>query len=204
MGQRAKGGKTDRKRRKRGKEPVVPARASTCEKIQLDAFDVRHRFAANPLQCVSTPRDRLVLRDLEFPYRYWHKTPAEAQDRSKFWDDLSRYLEKEFGEKNIAHRFADLLVGYLLVTENTTPGRALRQLRPLVGSAPTSRPQHRESLQLVLTRAMADDLTRVWKKRKIACEVFIPQIWSAIGIRVEPSSILRTERRSRRRTQGTN
>jgi len=193
MGRRTKGVKAGRKKRKRAPK-----------QYQVDAFDVRHRFAANPLQCVATPSARLILRDLEFPYRHWHKTQADAQGGARFWDDLSQYLEKEFRSKNLARRFADLLVGYLLVTENETSGRALRPLRPLIGSAPTSRPQRRESLQLLLTRAMADDLTRVWKKRKVACEFLIPQIWSAIGITVKPSSILRTERRSRRRTMGTN
>ena len=211
------------------KKPLVPVGDSNTKKIQLDAFDVRHRFAENPLLCLAAPNARLVLRSLEFPYRHWHKVPSDAQTGSQFWDDLSQHLLEKFGEKKIAHRFADFLVGFLLVTENETPGRSsqdrntsrkllrrtvevesaakrereLHRVNRIVGAPATSRPQRRESLQLLLTRAMADDLTKVWKKRKIVCEDLIPQIWSAIGITVKPSSILRTERRSRHRTIGT-
>jgi hypothetical protein len=165
----------------------------------LDAFDVRYRFALNPLACVADSNARRVLREQEFPYREWRKAPV--QDLKPFWSDLSVFLQDMLVvSEKVSRRFADFLVGYLLATENESPGRELRPLRTIVGSAATANPQRRESLQLVLTRAMVDDLMKEYS-RKTACEVLVPQIWSAIGITLQPNSILRMERRSRRRVK---
>jgi len=166
----------------------------------MDPFDVRYRFALDPLECVADQDAGRILRAQEFPYRPWQQA-VPSQDKTAFWDDLSEYLrEKVSVSEMLAQRFADFLVGYLLVIENESPGRALRPLRPLIGSAATAKPQRREHLQLILTRAMTADLSPEFS-RKVACEVLIPQIWNAIGITVHPNSVLRIERRSRRRLE---
>src|SRR5258705_12405070 len=126
----------------------------------MDAFDVRYRFASNPLECVGGKGAARILREQEFPYRPW-RLAIPSDDKTAFWDDLSQYLREKLSvSERLAHRFADFLVGYLLVIENETPGRALRPLRPLIGSAATAKPQRHENLQLLITRAMGDYLRR--------------------------------------------
>ena len=106
------------------------------------------------------------------------------------------------GDGELASRFADFLVGYLLVIENETVGRDFRPLRKILGRSPVgANPQRRESLKSVLTGAMADGLLRHYT-RKVACEVVIPKIWEAIGIATEGASLVRTERRVRNRRVG--
>jgi hypothetical protein len=135
-------------------------------------------------------------------------------------------LEELVGS-GLGSRFADFLAGFLLVTDNETPGRNyedtenritqkkilrgreavkrldrdLQRLKRIVGSPATSCPQRRESLKLVLSNAMVDDLVRSGLARKIACEVLLPRIWAMIGINIDSASVLRMERRSRNKNR---
>lgn len=202
-------------------------------KTQLDTFDVRERFAADPLKCIRNLAAKRVLREQDPGWRPWVRLPlahrragteivAPARWEEKYWNSLSGYLEELIGDAKLGARFADLLVGYLLVVENEyehmgptvssfreamadvskqkSSGRAMRPLRRIMGSPATSRPQRRESLKLVLSRNMVADLVASGLSRKFACEERLPQVWAAIGVKLNPKSILRTERRSRKRT----
>lgn len=176
-------------------------------KAQLDAFDVRESFAIDPLGCIDDRQKRSVLREQDFCWRPWVGLPYDirragevtpARWAEKYWNSLSGYLQ-ELVDPKLGPRFADLLVGYLLVVENETPGRELRPLRPIIGSAVTSRPQHAKSLKLVLSGAIVDDLIASGLSRKIACEDRLPKVWEAIGVKMKPASSLRMERRARNR-----
>jgi hypothetical protein len=235
VSQRAKSVKSDRKRGKRATKLINFAEHPKAEQIHLDVFDVRHWFAKAPLECV-TSRDALsILRELDFGWRHWVNLPYDvrragtvtpARWNEQFWSGLSGYLQ-QLVDLKLGPRFADYLVGYLLVVENETPGRTCRdrqnytpmKLRPrvfesdakrerelhrlkrIVGPPATSSPQRQPSLKLVLNAAMVRDLVASGLSRKIACEERLPVIWAAIGVGVEPASILRTERRIRRKRQ---
>src|SRR5258706_15852760 len=94
----------------------------TCQEVfytflAMDAFDVRYRFALNPLECVADGDACHILRAQEFPYRPW-RSAIPPQDKTAFWDDLSEYLREKLSvSKTLAQRLADFLVGYLLVIE---------------------------------------------------------------------------------------
>jgi hypothetical protein len=199
----------------------------------LDEFDVRHWFARDPLCCVENPEARRILRSQDFGWRPWVGTeynnrqlftewitPARWQEG--FWSSLSDSLEELVGS-GLGNRFADFLVGFLLVINNETPGRKyedregrishkliphdpkaaakrdrdLHLLKRMAGSPAISRPQRKESLQLVLSKAMVDDLARPPVSRKFVCEERLPQIWAMIGKEIDSASILRMERRYR-------
>jgi hypothetical protein len=170
----------------------------------LDVFDLREWFAQDPLGCVADCAAQNLLRAQEFPYRHW-RPPRSKWSRKSFWEDLADYLRSTETLGDLASRFADFLVGYLLVVENQTPGRAkgprshdpFRPLRKILG-APRARanPQRRESLKSVITRAMADDLCGDYG-RKNACEIVIPKAWKAVGVASDGVSLRRTERRAR-------
>jgi hypothetical protein len=212
---------------------------SMARKVQLDAFDVRESFAKNPRGCIAHPTKRSILWEQDFGWRPWVRlekadrraestieTPARWEE--KYWNSLSGYLEEVVGDGRLGARFADFLVGYLLVVESEyvhmapavnsfkeavatmdgdskhkSSGRAMRPLRPILGSPATSRPEHCESLKLVLTRIMVADLVRSGFSRKLACEERLPGIWETIAVKVNPKTILRTERRSRKRIAGS-
>ena len=207
-------------------------------RAQLDAFDVRESFAANPLTCIRNLTSKRILREQDFGWRPWVRLPVahrlagteiETPDRwkEKYWNSLSGYLQELVGDAKLGACFADLLVGYLLVVESEykhmgptvnsfkealtamvdvskhqSSGRAMRPLRRIIGSPATSRPQRRESLELALSRIMVASLVASGFSRKFACEERLPQIWEAIEVNVNPESLLRTERRSRKRTVG--
>lgn len=208
-------------------------------KVQLDAFNIRESFATNPLTCIRNLTAKTILREQDFGWRPWVRLPlahrragtviaTPARWEEKYWDSLSGYLEDLAGDARLGARFADLLVGYLLVVESEyeemrpevnsfkealaamadlskhqSSGRAMRPLRRILGSPATSRPQRRESLKLVLVRIMVADLVASGFSRKFACEERLPKIWAAIAVELKPESILRMERRSRKRTPGT-
>lgn len=198
-----------------------------------DLFDVVHQFAKSPLACIADTAARTVLREQDFGWRPWigelldqrragPRSPARWQE--KFWDSLSGYLH-ELVDPGLAPRFTDLLIGYMLVLDNETPGRnhkdeptgitrrldllapnwakernrELKRLRSIVGPPVTANPQRRNSLQLVIIAAMVSDLVASDISRKYACEELLPKIWLAIGVKV-PSSLLRMERHSRQKT----
>ncbi len=182
-------------------------------KAQFDAFDVRERFAADPLGCIRNLAAKRILREQDFGWRPWARLPladrragtvvvAPARWEEKFWESLRGYLQ-ELLDVRLASRFADFLVGYLLVVENETGGRELRPLRHIIGSPPSGRPQHAESLKQVLSRTMVDDLVASGFTRTSACEEVLPKIWETIEVKMKPASILRMERRSRKRTSET-
>jgi hypothetical protein len=203
----------------------------------LDEFDIRHWFALDPLHCVDCPAARRILRSQDFGWRPWVGTKYDnrrllteiitpARWREGFWTSLSGSLEDLVGSC-LGSRFADFLVGFLLVTDNETPGRNykdtenritqkkilrgpedakrldrdLHRLKRIVGSPATSCGQRRESLKLVLSNAMVDDLVRSGLARKIACEVVLPQIWAMTRINTDSASLLRMERRSRNKNR---
>jgi hypothetical protein len=205
-------------------------------KAKLDAFEIRESFAADPLGCIRNRAAKRILREQDFGSRPWVLLPladrrAETRIKTpnrweeKYWTSLSSYLQELVGDARLAARFADLLVGHLLVVESEyqhmgpdvnsfkealaamadvsthqSSGRAIRPLRRILGSPATSHPQRRESLQLVLSRIMVADLVKSGFSRKLACEERLPEIWATIGVKVKPESILRMERRSRKRT----
>ena len=203
----------------------------------LDEFDVRHWFALDPLHCVDNSAARRILRSQDFGWRPWVGTEhdnrrllteiiAPVRWQEGYWNSLSGFLEELVGS-DLGSRFADFLVGFLLVVNNETPGRNyqdtesritreqnphdheaaakrdrdLHRLKRIVGSPATSRPQRKESLELVLCNAMVVDLVRFGLSRKIACELRLPQIWATIGIKIDSASILRMERRSRNKNR---
>ena len=54
--------------------------------------------------------------------KYLDQRPRTADRwREKYWDGLAQYLE-QLVDSALCPQFADLLVGYLLVTENESPG----------------------------------------------------------------------------------
>jgi hypothetical protein len=205
---------------------------------KLDAFDVRESFAADPLRCLRNLAAKRILREQDFGWRPWVRLPlahrragteevTPARWEENYWSSLSGYLQELVGDVKRGARFADLLVGYLLVVEteyehmgptvksfkealtamadvskHQSSGRAMRPLRRIIGSPATSRPQRRESLKLILSRIMVADLVGSKFSRKFASEERLPGIWAAIAVKVNSKSILRTERRSRRRTMG--
>ena len=141
-----------------------------------------------------------------------------------FWESLSGYMDELVGSMELGARFADFLVGFLLVIENETPGRnyrnseirlrkkrrrrpvspekqdrELHRLKRIVGAPATGRPQRRESLKVILSRAIVADLKKAGLSRKFVCEERLAQIWAAIDVKIEPASILRMERRSRQK-----
>jgi len=183
-------------------------------KAQSDAFEVREKFAADPLGCIRNPASTRILREQDFGWRPWARLPladrraetvvkAPARWEEGFWQGLKGYLREVVSDVRLASRFADFLMGYLLISENETRGRDLRPLRHIIGSPPSSRPQHAESLKQVLIRAMVEDLVASGFTRKAACEEILPKIWETIEVKVKPASNLRMERRSRKRTRGT-
>jgi hypothetical protein len=143
-----------------------------------------------------------------------------------YWESLSGYLKELVGSAELASRIADFLVGFLLVVENETPGRnhresgivltrekplkptsvaeqdqRLHRLRRIVGAPATSRPQRRESLKVILSKEIVDNLVKDGLSRKLVCEERLPLIWAAIDIKIDPASILRMERRSRQKAR---
>jgi hypothetical protein len=225
----------DRGKRKVGRVEIKKTRNMI--EGDLDEFDVRHWFALDPLDCVNSPAARHILRSQNFGWRPWVGTEydnrrllteiiAPVRWQEGFWNGLSGSLEELVGA-GLGSRFADCLVGFLLVINNETPGRNyenrenritqkqilhdhesaakrdrdLHRLKRIVGSPATSRPQRRESLQLVLSKAMLADLVRSGLPRKSACELRLPQIWAMIGIKIDSASILRMERRSRNKNR---
>jgi hypothetical protein len=204
------------------------------KKSQLDIFDVVYRFAENPLGCVGNIGARSVLREQDFGWRPWIGKPLDSRRagpptpgrwEEKFWDSLNGYLQ-ELVEPGLGPRFADLLVGYLLVLNNETPSRnhkdgatgitrklilpspndakernrELKRLRRILGPSLTSNPQRRDSLQLIISAALVNDLVASGLSRKDACEDRLPEIWSAVGIKVNGASVLRMERRRRHKS----
>jgi hypothetical protein len=200
---------------------------------QLDTFDVVYRFAENPLACVGDVVTKRVLREQDFGWRPWIGKPLDSRSAGpptpgrwleKFWDSLNCYLQ-ELVDPGLGPRFADLLVGYLLVLNNESPGRnhkdgatgitrklilpshngakernrELKRLRRIVGPSVTANPQRRDSLQLIISAALVKDLVASGLSRKVACEERLPAIWSAVGIKVNGASVLRMERRRRRK-----
>ena len=166
----------------------------------LEVFDLREWFARDPLACVADCGAKNLLRAQEFPYRHWRPSRSKPSEK-RFWDDLAEHLGTTdmLGDSDLASRFADYLVGYLLVAENQTVGRDFRPLRKILGRSPIgANPQRRGSLKSVLIGATADSLLRHYT-RKVACEVVIPKIWKAIDIATEGASLVRTERRARNR-----
>lgn len=207
----------------------------------MDTFDVRERFARDPLGCLRNPKAKRILREQDFGWRPWARLPlADQRFRSliatpdrwkeKYWLGLSGYVEEVVDDSQVAKRFADLLIGYCLVVENEaapfelkqgsrkqgelrpqegdlgpvrTPGRELRSLRGFIGSAASSHPQHAPSLRTRLIGIMVADLVKSGLSRERACNELIPLIWAAIEVKLNPSSVLRMERRSRKRTSAT-
>ena len=235
MGQRAKNVRADHNRGKRASKLIGFTEYPKIEQIQLDVFDVRHWFAKAPLEYVTDRAALTILRELDFGWRHWVNLPYDvrragtvtpARWNEQFWAGLCGYLQ-QLVDLNLGPRFADFLVGYLLVVENQTPGRTcqdrrndtpvklrppvfesdaerdreLHRLKRIVGPPATSNPQRQPSLKLVLNTAMVRDLVASGLSRKIACEERLPLIWAAIGVGVESGSILRTERRIRRKSQ---
>jgi hypothetical protein len=224
----------------RGKRKVGLVKIRKITKVPnraLDEFDVRNWFAHDPLRCADNPEAKRLLRGQDFGWRPWvgteydnrrfgtqYRSPTRWQEG--FWNGLSGCLEELVGS-GLGSRFADFLIGFLLVTDNETPGRNyedsmrritqkqiprdpeattkrerdLHRVKRIVGSPATSRPQRRESLQLVLSKAMLVDLVRFGLSRKTACELRLPQIWAMIEIEIDSASILRMERRSRNKNR---
>jgi hypothetical protein len=67
---------------KPGSEPVVEGR-----RRRVDSYDVREWFVADPSACVSDAAAQRILRDYEYPYKWWITLPVqekEDQIRSSF------------------------------------------------------------------------------------------------------------------------
>ncbi len=196
-----------------------------------DVFEVTYRFADNPLHCVADTAARNLLREQDFGWRPWvgkylDQRPRTADRwREKYWDGLAQYLE-QLVDSALCPQFADLLVGYLLVTENESPGRtqhpfvttgitrktslpvsldakSVKRLRRILGPLLTSKPQRKTSLQFVINSIFVEKLVESGISRKDACEYHLPKIWASVGIKVRESfsaSVLRMDRRYRHKT----
>ncbi len=141
-----------------------------------------------------------------------------------WWQGLRNHLNS-FLPEEVVDRFADYLSGFLLVVENETPRNSAkwedrskksnsdwRQLKELLrnlngkpGDAASmlpasATPPQQEALKTKLIRVMSDELVALDYSRKIIADKFLPFVWHAFGDRILGSSFLRTERRSRQRT----
>jgi hypothetical protein len=193
-----------------------------------DVFDVSHGFAEDPLRCVDDFAARALLREQDFGWRPWVGQALDPRPKNadrwkeRYWDGLVQYLE-QFVDSELCPKFADLLVGYLLVIENESLGRthqsrapigitrraslpvsgdakSLKRLRRIVGPLLTSKPQRKTSLQLIINGIFVDKLVESGISRKDGCEFHLPKIWAAVGIEVNTSfsaSVLRMDRRQR-------
>ena len=141
-----------------------------------------------------------------------------------WWQGLQNHLNG-FLPEEVVDRFADYLSGFLLVVENETPRNSAkwedrskksnsdwRQLKELLrnlngkpGDAASmlpasATPPQQEALKTKLIRVMSEELVALDYSRKIIADRFLPFVWHAVGDRILGSSFLRTERRSRQRT----
>ena len=141
-----------------------------------------------------------------------------------WWQGLRNHLNS-FLPEEVVDRFADYLSGFLLVVENETPRSSAkwedrskksnsdwRQLKELLrklngepGDAASmlpasATPSQQEALKTRLIRVMSEELVALDYSRKIIADKFLPLVWHAVGDRILGGSFLRTERRSRQRT----
>ena len=144
-----------------------------------------------------------------------HAGQALLDDQSApWWQGLRNYLDS-FLPGEVVDRFANYLSGFVMVVENGTPRGASgkwRQVKSLLHklnagarssicmSSLSPNPPHIEALITTLTRTVSAELFALGFARKEIARTFLPQIWAAVGHRISPASVLRTERRSRQRT----
>jgi hypothetical protein len=131
-----------------------------------------------------------------------------------WWQCLRNYLDS-FLPEEVVDRFADYLSGFVMAVENETPRGAKGEWRKVKSllhklndgldnsicmSSLSPNPPQKEALMTTLTRTMSAELFALGLDRKEVARTFLPQIWAAVGQRILPASVLRTERRSRQRT----
>jgi hypothetical protein len=141
-----------------------------------------------------------------------------------WWQGLRNHLNS-FLPEEVVDRFADYLSGFILVVENETPRSSAkwkdrrkksnsdwRQLKDLLrklngkpGDAASmlpasATPPQQEASKTKLIRVMFEELVALGYSRKIIADKFLPLVWQAVGDRIRSRSFLRTERRSRQRT----
>jgi hypothetical protein len=165
----------------------------------------------------------------EMQIRAWPAAQELVTDQfTAWWQSLRNHLS-DFLPTEIVDRFADYLAGFLLLQENETPRssatwedkskttnnefRQFKRLLPKLNGRPgrlqsmlpaSTNPPHQESLKTSLIRIMTDELVKVGYSRKLIAEKYLPETWDAIGETIRDSSFLRTERRSRQRTNEAN
>jgi len=157
--------------------------------------------------------DKEEIRDLLGLYEFETvEKPMVERQQIPFWNDLREQLDKLELPSGIAKRFADYLVGYLLVLgmeqeQSGSVWRSLKRSKVLkkigVSSAVviTAALPHKEHLRTRLIALMAQDLAkRGWSQRREIYDRFVIPAWEFIQVKIpRRDSVLRQVRRSRQK-----
>jgi hypothetical protein len=191
-------------------------------KPTLDLDDVRFWFARSAKDCIEHPNVQEVLRSFDPAVRAWimcksideirtaeelkHRDEQLARQHLTWWEDVETEIREAEVPASLVARMADYLAGYVLVRDlsHKITRPAKRLCRDLgISLPPSARPPHRESLRARLIRLMTGELIEAGVLRK-NIPLVIARLFQLVrdplhDERLDPASISRIDRRSRRR-----
>lgn len=216
-----------KRKRFRGTSTIVDPQRATQPRIDeanLELYDVRFWFNCSPKKCIEHPIAQKVLRLFDPAVRPWimrksideiraaeelkHSDEQLMRQHIPWWEDIQTELRSADVPAGLVARMADYLAGYVLVRNLSQKiTRPAKRLCHNLGISlpPISRPPHRESLRTRLVRLMTSELIEAGVLRKNVPPI-IARLFQLVRDplhreRLDPTSVSRIDRRSRRRGQ---